>query len=585
VNAAFISTVDVVDFTEAIDLPSQRKTFYAKELFWVFYSDGANLVYKTSADGIDWSSKVTVAPCKTGEQFSVWYNGSHVAYTRKYGTSIYYRLGIPQSNGTIVWCAPEQTVTTQLDSSYTKYVNNWNPVTSEWGTYGDEPYLDSVGGGYIYTSSSYKVMKEFEFEDLPAGDWSITTFRIYVYGKISLPGFPGASGSFGVRLYVWKESESTWIYAGLVSFSSTSYTWKYKTVTEITKASDVNNAKLYLKSDTKTGDASAVYIDCAKIYVKTASLMIPSVILDSSGYPYITYSVDEPPYRTPYVVKSSLNNGSWNTATGYPLKISSLNSYYESSTIIPLLNEKVYVVVYHPGSTTIKGRLYNGTGWEEFTTINSSALTYSVVNIDDEIHIAFLDTSYKIAHKFYDGTDWNYKLVSSTNCSSDSYPVLSKHSTTLYCFWVYDNSYILYKKYDGNWDSDTSTLSQSTAIQNSKITCFYNSGNDDIGIVFLEGSAPPYHIRFTKLTLTIANWHFVETWNLTLKTLQWFLVESWNLILKTLGWYSVEIWDLLFSPISIWGYSFPKPLLYVGVVILILLLIEGSKERKRNEII
>ena len=35
----------------AISRPFQRKIFFANGLFWVFYSDGTNMVYRTSADG------------------------------------------------------------------------------------------------------------------------------------------------------------------------------------------------------------------------------------------------------------------------------------------------------------------------------------------------------------------------------------------------------------------------------------------------------------------------------------------------------------------------------------------------------
>ena len=38
----------------------QRKSFYANGRYWVFYSDATNMVYKTSADGISWSSATSV---------------------------------------------------------------------------------------------------------------------------------------------------------------------------------------------------------------------------------------------------------------------------------------------------------------------------------------------------------------------------------------------------------------------------------------------------------------------------------------------------------------------------------------------
>ena len=37
-------------------VPHMRKSFYANGRYWVFYSDATNMVYKTSLDGVSWSS-------------------------------------------------------------------------------------------------------------------------------------------------------------------------------------------------------------------------------------------------------------------------------------------------------------------------------------------------------------------------------------------------------------------------------------------------------------------------------------------------------------------------------------------------
>jgi len=92
---------------------TNRKTFYANGLFWVFYSDGTNMVYRTSSDGVNWSSATTVRACAGGYMFAIWFDGTYVHYAyANYGTgqTQYYRRGFI-SGSSITWQA-EQTVGT-----------------------------------------------------------------------------------------------------------------------------------------------------------------------------------------------------------------------------------------------------------------------------------------------------------------------------------------------------------------------------------------------------------------------------------------------------------------------------------------
>ena len=61
--------------------PIQRKAFFGAGRHWVFYSDGTNLVFQSSADLKTWSSKTTVKGLASGQGASVWSDGKvvHVA--------------------------------------------------------------------------------------------------------------------------------------------------------------------------------------------------------------------------------------------------------------------------------------------------------------------------------------------------------------------------------------------------------------------------------------------------------------------------------------------------------------------------
>jgi hypothetical protein len=95
-------TVGVSDTDKATSLPLQRKAFYTLGSFWVFYVDGKNLVCQSSKDEI-------LGACVNGYDASVFFDGKYVHYVRYYNYNLYYRRGVPNSDGTITW-SPEQTV-------------------------------------------------------------------------------------------------------------------------------------------------------------------------------------------------------------------------------------------------------------------------------------------------------------------------------------------------------------------------------------------------------------------------------------------------------------------------------------------
>jgi hypothetical protein len=99
--------------------PFQRKCFYAAGRFWLFYADGiGNMVYCTSTDGSTWTTPTVIRPANSGEEFSVWFDGTYLHYAYAGGGSIYYRRGTPNSDGTITWSASEQTVSTTYNRAY-----------------------------------------------------------------------------------------------------------------------------------------------------------------------------------------------------------------------------------------------------------------------------------------------------------------------------------------------------------------------------------------------------------------------------------------------------------------------------------
>jgi CARDB len=110
VYVKFTAEISSSDFYTSTNLPFQQKSFHASGLHWIFYSDHANMVFKTSTNGIVWSSPTVVREALYGYLFSIWFDGTYVHYAYRDVTGILYRRG-SISGATITW-GPEYAVVT-----------------------------------------------------------------------------------------------------------------------------------------------------------------------------------------------------------------------------------------------------------------------------------------------------------------------------------------------------------------------------------------------------------------------------------------------------------------------------------------
>jgi len=114
-------TVDTSDNAHATGMLTQKCLFKALGLYWLFASDGYNLVYYTSSDGEVWSPKTVVTTTNTideGKNFSVChfnYLGVDYVYLTTgidaAGYPLTFMRGVLSADGTISW-EPEITVRT-----------------------------------------------------------------------------------------------------------------------------------------------------------------------------------------------------------------------------------------------------------------------------------------------------------------------------------------------------------------------------------------------------------------------------------------------------------------------------------------
>jgi len=139
----------------------ERKLVYSQGLWWVFFSDGANIGYSTSPDGSTWSSEVTITSSTDstyGFNFNIWVNGNTIYYVLgavEQTSSFHWRYGTLQSSGAIIWTIPETSVST------TNKVDSYNSIIT-----------DSSGNVWVAFNTNDGTNAHLEVWKYSAGSWA-----------------------------------------------------------------------------------------------------------------------------------------------------------------------------------------------------------------------------------------------------------------------------------------------------------------------------------------------------------------------------------------------------------------------------
>jgi hypothetical protein len=110
------STTALLGFVSA----GERTNFVCAGRFWQFFYDGAGagLGWRTSKDGVNWSDTTYVSPTNVliPSYWATYFDGTYIHYVATFSNNpVYYRRGLPNSNGTISWSATEQIVVSGLN--------------------------------------------------------------------------------------------------------------------------------------------------------------------------------------------------------------------------------------------------------------------------------------------------------------------------------------------------------------------------------------------------------------------------------------------------------------------------------------
>jgi len=226
----------------SIRTPFQRQSFYAKGLHWVFYFYNMAIRYRVSADGLNWSAPTLVTGTSYGDFFSLHYDGTYVHYVcTSWGPRIWYRRGVPNSNGTISWGAEEQDIPVLKDFYTTDPTITVDSEGYPWvGCYGEnlEPLICKSGqNNGTWTSNA------------PGFPYSLNPTRRY-YGVVPVPLTSGKVYAIYLRSFK-KEQAPDVPTAPMFGKLWDGVTWSEE---EVISSSNVANTDFQLASAIARGD-------------------------------------------------------------------------------------------------------------------------------------------------------------------------------------------------------------------------------------------------------------------------------------------------------------------------------------------
>jgi len=244
----------------------------------------------------------------------------------------------------------------------------------------------------------------------------------------------------------------------------------------------------------------------------------PVIAVDSNGYPFIGYRYYDYSAGTyyPYVTKSSTNDGTWSTASGFPYLLKDVSSSYWRVIPLRLTGGKMYILYFYSGANSSFGRLWTGTmGSEEaVTSSNISGGRGAATSYGDDVYFCF--NKVVVAGEQYSlmfikrtyGVGWESEETVKTGIPYDLAPTIGAdpNSGDCYVFWESTSTdHIYYRKrsVDGVWDDVVDWIDESVdgLPTNYYVTSFYEALEGYLGLLYISKTSSPYNVRFAFLSI------------------------------------------------------------------------------------
>lgn len=231
----------------------------------------------------------------------------------------------------------------------------------------------------------------------------------------------------------------------------------------------------------------------------------PSICTDSEGYPFISYHTYEGEDDITKVTKSSLNNGTWSTATDFPVNLGTIDS--NSSSVIPLSGSLVYAIYFE--SNYVLGKLWDGSSFSTAESIysdGSDQSAHSAVNEGDDVHFVTTNSGGTLIYiKRTYGVGWGATEDVATGASYTPVLSINTDNNDLYCFWIGTPTadHVYYRKRTtSDWEDAVDWKYDSGITATYYFSCSYKTFQGIISVLWETGSWPgPYNVRHDYLSL------------------------------------------------------------------------------------
>lgn len=271
------------------------------------------------------------------------------------------------------------------------------------------------------------------------------------------------------------------------------------------------------------------------------------ICVDTNGRPYIAFQRTDGTYYRAWLTRSSTNDGTWSTVSGWPKEVGSHAS--GALRLVPLPNNYVYMIYSKPSNFAPRTRLYgaytDGSSitsdgyigalsytydlWAEGNMLGSH-LTSMVSDSAGNVHLAFrvaedaegltAGTLYYRKRTGYPSGSWSSAQVIQTGTYSQhpyyggygAAPVLSLlPDGRLVCFWIGLSSapscvYFKVRSAAGVWDTDPTLVSDESAegfyneYARGRCTGFFYATSDyKVGFCYTTKTSSPYNVKYALL--------------------------------------------------------------------------------------
>ncbi len=229
----------------------------------------------------------------------------------------------------------------------------------------------------------------------------------------------------------------------------------------------------------------------------TSNNYYPCVSVDSNGCPWIVFRWNNVTYWGVFVIKSSLNNGSWSTATGFPEILRNTGYTACLGLAVPLTSGKMFFA-YSDDYYILYAKRWDGSAWgSEIQTVSQSQnqFSFSAVAEGDDVHLTFMErfNCDLIYTKYiYSSNSFSSETILQLGVQYYSGSVLSYDvaNSSLICFWHGSPTqhHIYYKIYNltsSTWQTNpTDWIIESSLGTDPILSSSYKSYGDYIAITY-----------------------------------------------------------------------------------------------------